>query len=202
MLNVYYYRGDLPPLDRLRDGSGIRAESAVWRRLLCRALTDAGYPAALCDRILFTERGRPCFPPQTGLDLSPTHTQGFVAVALCDGEVGTVGLDAEAKKERDIPRLLRAAERWFTPAETARIRAAAERDTRLAETAFLRVWTAKEALVKRSGAGLAGMRYADSDAPQDCVLYTVDLGDTVLTVAAPADRGSPVLHLVERSELE
>lgn len=202
MLNVYYYRGELPPLDRLRDSSGTRAESAVWRRLLSLALTDAGYPAALCDRILFAERGRPCFPPQTGLDLSPTHTQGLVAVALCDGEVGTIGIDAEAKKGRDIPRLLRAAERWFTPAETARIRAAAEQDTRLAETTFLRVWTAKEALVKRSGTGLAGMRSADSDAPQGCVLHATDLGDALLTVAAPTACGSPVLHLVERSKLE
>lgn len=202
MLNVYYYRGELPPHDRLRTGSGLRAESAVWRQLLRLALNDAGYPAALCDSILVTERGRPCFSPHTGLDLSPTHTQGLVAVALCEGAVGTVGLDAEAKKRRDVPRLLRAAERWFTPAETARIRAAAEQDERLAETAFLRVWTAKEALVKRSGAGLAGMRNADSDAPQGCVLHSIDPDGAILTLAAPADLGTPVLHAVDRSKLE
>lgn len=195
MLKLYYFRGELPQADVLRARTGgnntvRRPESLVWRLLLRAALEDAGMDADL-SRLALSPTGRP-YLPGAAFDFSPTHTAGFVAVVLSNG--GTVGLDAEALRGRDISRLVRAADRWFTPGECARVRAALGEDPAAAEETFLRVWTAKEALVKRTGAGLAGMRDVDSDAPQGCTLRTLLLGGIVLTVAAPHAGDVPELR--------
>ena len=179
MLKIYLYCGALPDVG---GGEVRRAESLVWRRLLERAVRELGWDAEVLSRLTVSERGRP-YCPGAAFDFSPTHTKGLVAVAVCD--CGRVGLDAEAKRGREIGRLLRVTDRWFTGEEQEKIRRAQAEGADAAEEMFLRVWTAKEALVKRTGAGLAGMRHCDSNHLGDCVLHTERIGDVILTVAAP-----------------
>lgn len=188
MLYLYSYEGELPPPGDLRQmlgnaaGDIRRPESLVWRLLLRQALADLAVPgdaAEMLARIRSSENGKP-FAPCAGLDFNPTHTKGLVALAI--GDCGPIGLDAEAPGGRDVLRLIRAADRWFTPEESRCIRKAAENDPQSAEEVFLRIWTAKEALVKRSGAGLAGMRQADTRSP-GCSVQTFTHSSCILSVA-------------------
>lgn len=189
MLFLYYCQGELPPTEFLRHALGgaaegvRRPESLVWRLLLKQALTDlasADAADAMLARIRTTGDGKP-YASGARFDFSPTHTQGLVALAV--GDCGPIGLDAEAPRDRDISRLARAAERWFTPAESRRVTEAIQNRPQEAEEVFLRVWTAKEALVKRSGAGLAGMRQADTLRHAGCALQCFDIPPFILTVA-------------------
>lgn len=192
MLYLYYYEGELPPTEILRAKLGDaaegvrRPESLVWRLLLKQALCDlatADDAATMLARIRTTASGKP-YAEGGQFDFSPTHTQGLVALAI--GDCGPIGLDAEAPRGRDISRLARAADRWFTPAENRRVRNTIQNRPQKAEEVFLRVWTAKEALVKRTGAGLAGMRRADTRHHAGCVLRTFLHTPFILTLATSA----------------
>lgn len=184
MLTVYTFSGDPAQAETLPCLDGTpprRPESRIWRALLRFALTEAGIPGDIRD-VTVSPTGRP-YLPASPLDFSPTHTAGLVALAVLP-EGGRIGIDAEAKRKRDISRLARAAARWFSPAEQEAVRAALLEGPDSAEDCFLQIWTAKEALVKRSGAGLQGMRLVDSTAPADCALRMFRVAGTVLTVAA------------------
>lgn len=192
MLCLYYYEGELPPSDDLRARLGgaakdvRRPESLVWRLLLKQALYDLAVtddPEAMLTNLRATEGGKP-YAEGARFDFSPTHTAGLVALAI--GDCGPIGLDAEAPRGRDVSRLARAADRWFTPAENRRVQTAIQNRPQEAEAVFLRVWTAKEALVKRTGAGLAGMRRADTRHHAGCTLRSFDYGNYILTVATSA----------------
>lgn len=192
MLCLYYYEGELPPSDDLRASLGgaakdvRRPESLVWRLLLKQALYDLAVtddPEAMLTNLRATAGGKP-YAEGARFDFSPTHTAGLVALAI--GDCGPIGLDAEAPRGRDVSRLARAADRWFTPAENRRVQSAIQNRPQEAEAVFLRVWTAKEALVKRTGAGLAGMRRADTRHHAGCTLRSFDYGNYILTVATSA----------------
>ena len=192
MLCLYYYEGELPPSDYLRARLGgaakdvRRPESLVWRLLLKQALYDLAVtddPEAMLTNLRATAGGKP-YAEGARFDFSPTHTAGLVALAI--GDCGPIGLDAEAPRGRDVSRLARAADRWFTPAENRRVQSAIQNRPQEAEAVFLRVWTAKEALVKRTGAGLAGMRRADTRHHAGCTLQSFDYGNYILTVATSA----------------
>ena len=192
MLCLYYYEGELPPSDDLRARLGCaakdvrRPESLVWRLLLKQALYDLAVtddPEAMLTNLRATEGGKP-YAEGARFDFSPTHTAGLVALAI--GDCGPIGLDAEVPRGRDVFRLARAADRWFTPAENRRVQTAIQNRPQEAEAVFLRIWTAKEALVKRTGAGLAGMRRADTRHHAGCTLRSFDYGNYILTVATSA----------------
>lgn len=192
MLCLYYYEGELPTSDDLRARLGgaakdvRRPESLVWRLLLKQALYDLAVtddPEAMLTNLRATEGGKP-YAEGARFDFSPTHTAGLVALAI--GDCGPIGLDAEAPRGRDVSRLARAADRWFTPAENRRVQTAIQNRPQEAEAVFLRVWTAKEALVKRTGAGLAGMRRADTRHHAGCTLRSFDYENYILTVATSA----------------
>ena len=192
MLCLYYYEGELPPSDDLRACLGCaakdvrRPESLVWRLLLKQALYDLAVtddPEAMLTNLRATAGGKP-YAEGARFDFSPTHTAGLVALAI--GDCGPIGLDAEAPRGRDVSRLARAADRWFTPAEHRRVQTAIRNRPQEAEAVFLRVWTAKEALVKRTGAGLAGMRRADTRHHAGCTLQSFNYANYILTVATSA----------------
>ena len=192
MLCLYYYEGELPPSDDLRARLGgaakdvRRPESLVWRLLLKQALYDLAVtddPEAMLTNLRATAGGKP-YAEGARFDFSPTHTAGLVALAI--GDCGPIGLDAEAPRGRDVSRLARAADRWFTPAENRRVQTAIQNRPQEAEAVFLRVWTAKEALVKRTGAGLAGMRRADTRHHAGCTLQSFNYANYILTVATSA----------------
>ena len=192
MLCLYYYEGELPPTEFLRARLGDaakdvrRPESLVWRLLLKQALYDLAVtdnPTAMLANLRATAGGKP-YAEGARFDFSPTHTAGLVALAI--GDCGPIGLDAEAPRGRDVSRLARAADRWFTPAENRRVQTAIRNRPQEAEAVFLRVWTAKEALVKRTGAGLAGMRRADTRHHAGCTLQSFNYANYILTVATSA----------------
>ena len=109
-----------------------------------------------------------------GLDCNWSHSGDRLAVAL--GEGVRVGIDIEAIRPR--PRALELARRYFAPAESDALAALpAERR----EAAFLRLWCAKEAVLKAHGRGLAfgldRLRFDGlGDAPK-LVHADADLGD-------------------------
>lgn len=115
---------------------------AFLRDVLARHL---GLPA---DRVRF--RMGPAGKPElegSRLRFNLSHSRGLALLALTlDREIG---VDVEAL--RPVPDARGLAERYFAPAEAARLGAlpAADRDA-----AFLRCWTLKEAYVKGVGDGL------------------------------------------------
>lgn len=91
--------------------------------------------------------GQPTLPG-TGLFCSVSHTDGLCVCAVSDAPVG---IDAE--KLRDAP--MRVAERIFSPEERDAI--ASSDDPR---RVFFEIWTARESVVKLTGAGLRDIRAA------------------------------------------
>jgi phosphopantetheinyl transferase len=78
---------------------------------------------------------------------SIAHSGDLYGIAV--GAASSLGLDLE--RLREVPRARGIADRWFAPAEAARLEGLDE-PAMLAE--FMRLWTGKEALAKRHGAGL------------------------------------------------
>lgn len=85
-------------------------------------------------------------PVVDGLAVSISHARGLVAVAA--GRSGPVGVDVESRREFEIDGMSR---RWFDPAEVTWLQR--QHDPL---DAFLRLWTAKEAVGKALGRGLRG----------------------------------------------
>jgi 4'-phosphopantetheinyl transferase len=123
---------------------GARGEPAV-RPLLAQAFGID--PAAL--PLQRDARGRPRLQaPLQRYDLGWSHSGDALLLAL--GEAVTLGVDIERVRPR--PRALELARRYFHPDETAWLRSLrdAERDA-----AFVRLWCAKEAVLKAHGHGIA-----------------------------------------------
>lgn len=113
-------------------------------------------------------RGRPRLdPPHAANDCNWSHSGTGLLIAL--GEGVRVGADLERIRPR--PRALVLAERFFTPHEARWLvaRGDAHRDR-----AFLRLWCAKEAVLKAHGYGLAfGLDRLRFESHND-VLHLVD----------------------------
>lgn len=114
---------------------------AGTRRLLGRDL-DAD-PRALV--IVEEEHGKPALLNRE-IEFNASHSGDLVALAFARG--APVGIDVEHR--RRLGDALALAERYFSAEELAIVRAAADTDD-----AFLTIWTAKEAIVKASGKGIA-----------------------------------------------
>lgn len=100
--------------------------------------------------LIESEHGRPRLPGPAdgGLDFNWSHSGGSAVVVL--GRGVAPGVDLE--RRRDRPRALEIAQRYFHPAEAAwlaSVPSAAQGD------AFLSLWTAKEAMLKAQGRGIA-----------------------------------------------
>lgn len=92
-------------------------------------------------------RQRPhLLPPHQGWDCNWSHSGERLLVAL--GRGGRVGVDLERLHRR--PRALQVAQRYFTEREAQWLAAQDDRDL-----AFLRLWCAKEAVLKAHGHGLS-----------------------------------------------
>ena len=87
--------------------------------------------------------------------MSITHTATYAFCALSD-ETDAIGIDAEDIGRISADRLPSMAKRWFSPAEQA------EFDRDPTEEHFLKIWTHKEALVKRTGDGLRALAKTDT----------------------------------------
>ncbi|QNE22942.1 4'-phosphopantetheinyl transferase superfamily protein [Kribbella qitaiheensis] len=85
-------------------------------------------------------------PVVDGLSVSLSHARGLVAVAA--SFAGPIGVDVESRREFEIDGMAR---RWFDPAEVTWLHQQPD-----PLDAFLRLWTAKEAVGKALGRGLRG----------------------------------------------
>ena len=131
---------------RAADAVRFAATRAVLRRELAVALDEA--PAAL--RFVLSDRGRPSLAPREGappLDFNVAHGGDHALVAW--SRLRRVGVDVEPLRAewdwRPLSRMVLGGE------DAAHIAAAAE-----PAALFLDVWTAKEALLKADGRGIAG----------------------------------------------
>lgn len=134
--------------------------------------------------LLYTEHGRPCFAdPAT--DFSITHTGEMIFCAVSKGS-GRVGLDAEDLSRVAEGKISALSARWF-----------GERELEVyAENAspreFLRLWTRKEAYVKRTGEGLRQMRQIDTYAlaEGEVSFFEFWIKNTCLTLCSGAEAGA------------
>jgi 4'-phosphopantetheinyl transferase len=133
-------------------------------------------------------RGRPRLgPPQDGFDCSWSHSGDGLLIALGTG----VELGVDCERMRPRPRALELARRYFTAPETGWLAAFADGDAR--DRAFLRLWCAKEAVLKAHGHGLSfgleKLRFAEADgalALVDCAPGLGRAGDWSLHEFMPA----------------
>ena len=97
-----------------------------------------------------TPHGRPCLSaPLEHEDTSWSHSgEGLL---LAHARDATVGVDLEYERPRK--NALALAQRYFHPAETAWL--AGQADDGARQSAFIRLWCAKEAVLKAHGRGLA-----------------------------------------------
>lgn len=112
----------------------------------------AGYLGVPADavRLVAGPHGRPQLAPTQAcaLDFNWSHSGDCALVAL--GRRVAPGIDVERRRAR--PRALELARRYFHPAEAAWL---ATQPSRMRAEAFLALWTAKEAVLKALGRGLA-----------------------------------------------
>jgi len=122
---------------------GQRGEPQV-RGLLADWLGETGAPPLARD-----PSGRPrLLAPHQHHDTGWSHSGERLLLAL--GQGVTLGVDLERLRPR--PRALELAERFFAPGEARRLRALPPERR---ELAFLRLWCAKEAVLKAHGHGLS-----------------------------------------------
>lgn len=148
---------------------------AATRRLLGRSLGVD--PRGLV--IIEGAHGKPALANRE-IEFNVSHSGDLVALAFAN--TTPVGIDVERRRTMRNPIAL--AQRFFSPDELAFVTAAGDVDD-----AFFSVWTAKEAIVKASGRGIAASDLRAFTVPfREKQLHQV--GDTwsVATIDPPLDR--------------
>jgi 4'-phosphopantetheinyl transferase len=140
--------------ERLRDDEvhvWMRDYQPQWGRQPLREVL-ARYLECTPGEVRFVDSpaGRPALagPPPAPLKFNWSHSGSHALIAVARGI--QPGIDLEHLKRR--PRALALARRYFAPEEWQQLAALPESDV---EAAFLRLWTAKEALLKAHGSGLS-----------------------------------------------
>jgi len=128
----------------------------MLRRILARY--GAGAPEAL--RFAVGQFGKPVLAAGAGdpaLEFNLSHSGDLALIAVSRG--GPVGVDVEAWNRRI--RHVDLAERFFSPAERAALRALAH-DPEATTEGFFNAWTRKEAYLKATGHGITrGLHHFD-----------------------------------------
>ena len=131
----------------IEDAPDHRAIAASVHAVLGRLLAHYG-GLAEPPVIARTGRGKPYAPALTGLDFNLSHARDHALIAIARGQ--PLGVDLERIDRRlDAHDLAR---RFFSRREADALDALGE-DRRA--TAFLRLWTCKEAVLKALGAGIS-----------------------------------------------
>jgi phosphopantetheinyl transferase len=167
------------------------AQRAALRLVLGRHLGRSAEEV----RLIRLPGGKPALAPLPGdspLGFSLSHSGGCFALAV---GVASLGVDIEAP--RPVTHANAIAARWFLPEEHEALASGAGED------GFLALWTAKEALAKRHGAGLRLLRPGVEDlaiAPEWCAgrlkPFRTPLG-AIGTLAA----GEPIAHISVSEDL-
>lgn len=120
----------------------------LWRTRPADAWVLAREWRGACSAALVRDpRGRPRLPPGAG-DIGWSHAGDRLLLAYAPH--GRLGVDVERLARRCDP--LRIARRYFDPGETTALEGLAGDAL---QQAFLRLWCAKEALLKAHGGGIA-----------------------------------------------
>lgn len=138
-------------------GRRLLARRSAMRFVLGRYL---GVEAAAVD-VVAAPGGKPVLVPAASekrptLAFSAGHSGALYGVAV--GSCASVGFDIE--RRRAVPRADAIARRWFGEREAGELDGLTGEEL---EREFMRLWTAKEALAKRHGAGLRLMMRGDVD---------------------------------------
>ena len=152
-------------------------ESLAARVLLDRVLGSQSIPMR-AEKLQKDGLGKP-FLPLDDVEISITHSEGFVAVALSVGE-GRVGIDAEPSERYDREKQIKLAERFFNESEKRRF---FDKEN---PRSFVSIWTRKEAVAKRDGIGLA-KSFGIQEEPTGKV-YELELLGFAVAVAAEGER--------------
>lgn len=141
------------------------AQHEAGRALVCSLL--AKYSGKDKESVLIktNEKGKPF---TDDLHLSIAHSGTFVCAALSDRPVG---IDIEPLRDFDE----RIVTRYFYPSEQGWLSQASDEGER--RERFWMVWTAKEALLKRSGVGLSGLSECDTFAEMQGVRISQTVKD-------------------------
>lgn len=175
-----------------------RPKNAGREPLLALLATYLGLEPATV-RLVAGEHGRPALDPVHGgaLDFNWSHSGEQALVALARGF--SPGIDLEQRRTR--ANALEIAQRFFTAEEAAWLGTLDDAERR---TAFLELWTAREAVLKALGRGLAFgldrlafrreasglvLQRLDGEDPAAWQLHRLDVG--VDAFAALAWRGAP-----------
>ena len=126
--------------------AGLSSPKRVTERLAARALLRMAFPGDY-DRIVYDGHGRPMLAHGRA-QVSISHTDGYVAVALSDRRIG---VDIELRTGK----ALRLGGRFMDDGELVRVLAADD-----PETAATAVWSAKETVYKAVGHAAADFRAA------------------------------------------
>lgn len=140
----------------------VAEQSSIGRDLLYRLAEYVGFPLNSAD-ILIDENGRPYVKDKDEVDFNISHSSSLVVCALSIGG-GRVGIDTEPVVS-GIPeeRMEKFANRYFSREEMGRFN-----DDR---SLFSKIWTEKEALLKRSGKGLAGLKESNSRGASESIKF-------------------------------
>lgn len=152
------------------------ARRAAWlagRTLLARALSPSPLP-----EIVFGEQGKPAFADAHPFWFNLSHSGDDIALLISDE--GEVGCDIEVVRPRDNWQAL--ANAVFSVAEHHEL----ERETPEDKlSAFWRIWTRKEAIVKQRGGSAWQIVSVDSAATQLHSVSHLSLGSLSLAVCTP-----------------
>ncbi|GAA0712331.1 4'-phosphopantetheinyl transferase family protein [Dokdonella soli] len=125
-----------------------RALAAAARAVLERLLCDYANCSNVPPRIERGPHGKPFAPELPQLEFNLSHAGRHVLLAFAHGQA--LGIDLEAEQRRLA--LGEIAQRFFAPAEA---RALARLPLPLQRSAFLQLWTRKEAVLKALGVGIS-----------------------------------------------
>jgi 4'-phosphopantetheinyl transferase len=132
--------------------AAVRADFVTSRILLRRVLgTLLGRPPADLELVIGAH-GKPAVRwhgAEPVLHFNLSHSRGIWLLGVARGEA--VGVDIETRDA--VPNATRLASRVFSAAENLQLEAAAAVGETARDTAFLRGWTRKEAVLKAAGSG-------------------------------------------------
>jgi phosphopantetheinyl transferase len=183
-------------LDYAVCGESVAAQRATAKAMLS-ALIEHAFGISKANELMQTAKGGKLYIENADFDFSNSHTGGAVAVAACgegailgnliisDKSADKIGVDIESKS-RDVKKesLVRIAKKLFSKKEFEYLNIEADG----CKTRFLELWTKKEAIVKATGEGLAGISGADTFSFSGAFLetYCVTVGNVeyIISVAA------------------
>ena len=155
LLLLHLAEADTLPVGELDAATQLRAQSMsvarrqsylAGRRLLALGLAHF-YGVAVCPELVLGEHGRPSFTDPSLPDFSLSHSGDTLALVL---GVGPLGLDIEQyRPRRNLQRLVES-----VLSQNEQVWLASQADEL---AGFYHLWTLREAILKASGRGLAGL---------------------------------------------